>query len=93
MNPSTISHNQLKNTMVNDGEGEEGVLDQPISQLKTPSPHWVRLDQIKDLIMQILVEKKQILPKPRRGWVANQLNYKAKQLQLTEKVISDHEFT
>ena len=75
MNPSTNSHNQLKKTIVNDGEGEEGVLDQPISYLKTLSPHCSKLDQLKDLIKQILVEKKQIsAKKPRRGWVAIQLN-------------------
>ena len=43
--------------------------------------------------MQILVDIKQILPKPRRGWVASQLNHRTKQLQLTEKAIPDYEFT
>ena len=44
--------------------------------------------------MQIIAEKKQIsTQKPRRGWLANQLNQKAKQLALTEDVIPYYEFT
>lgn len=53
-----------------------------------------RLNQLKDLIKQILGEQKsKSANAPRRGWLADQVNQKAKQLQLTEESIPEHEFT